>query len=124
MPQVMRPEAMSSSQAEKDIQIENKTLEGLRAAAPGPPARAWTDRRGTASGGAAACKARAAGAARGELYFQAGFAGLSLAVATFCGHTTSNSPFCHWPTVPGVPTFSLPLNLMSPMMVLCVVLAT
>ena len=24
--------------------------------------------------------------------------GISLAVATFCGHTTSNSPFCHWLT--------------------------
>ncbi len=32
---------------------------------------------------------------RVKRYFQAGLLGLSLAVATFCGHTTSNSPFCH-----------------------------
>lgn len=55
---------------------------------------------------------------------QAGLFGFSLAVATFGGHTTSNSPFCHWLTVPGVAVFSLPVNLMSPMMVLWVVFAT
>ena len=36
---------------------------GLRAAAPGSPARAWTARRGADSGGSAACKASAAGIA-------------------------------------------------------------
>jgi len=45
-------------------------------------------------------------------------------VARLRGHTTSNSPFCHWLTVPGTPTFSLPLKRMSPRIVLCVPPAT
>ena len=57
-------------------------------------------------------------------HFQAGLFGFSRAVAIFAGHTTSNSPFCHWPTLPGVPTFSLPSKRMSPRMVLWVVPAT
>ena len=36
---------------------------GLRAAAPGSPARTWTARRGAGSGGSAACKASATGEA-------------------------------------------------------------
>ncbi|GAB2596203.1 hypothetical protein GCM10027034_31920 [Ramlibacter solisilvae] len=36
---------------------EAEAPEGLRTAAPGLPAQAWTARRGAASGGAAACKA-------------------------------------------------------------------
>ena len=60
----------------------------------------------------------------GHVHFQAASAAFSGAVAIVFGHTTSNSPFCHWLTVPGVPTFSLPANLMLPMMVLCSVPAT
>ena len=50
--------------------------------------------------------------------------GVSDPVAMLFGHTTSNSPFCHWLTEPGVATFSLPLNLILPTTVSCVLLAT
>ena len=53
-----------------------------------------------------------------------GLGGISGAVAIAFGQTTSNSPFCHWPTLPGVPTFSLPTNLILPRMVVCSVPAT
>jgi hypothetical protein len=61
---------------------------------------------------------------RASRHTHAGFAAISAAVAFAFGHTTSNSPFCHWLTVPGMPTFSLPLNLMLPRIVLCSVPAT
>ena len=40
------------------------------------------------------------------------------------GQITSNSPFCHWLTEPGVATFSLPLNLILPITVSWVLPAT
>ena len=53
-----------------------------------------------------------------------GFGACSGAVAIGFGHTTSNSPFCHWLTEPGVPTFSLPTNRILPMIEACSVPAT
>ena len=59
-----------------------------------------------------------AGPAR-PTYFQAGLFGFSAAVAIAFGQTTSNSPFCHWLTLPGVPTFSLPAKRILPRIVEC-----
>ena len=50
---------------------------------------------------------------RGLAYFQAGLAGFSFAVASFSGQTTSNSPFCHWLTVPGVPATPNPARVIN-----------
>ncbi len=48
------------------------------------------------------------------LHFHSGLGNTSGAVARWGGHTTWNSPFCHWDTVPGVATFSLPSKRMGP----------
>ena len=51
---------------------------------------------------------------REERYFHAGFGKTGAAVARSLGHTTSNSPFSHWPIVPGVVMFSLPWKRIGP----------